>query len=579
VTQWLSPAWTVETLIATALLMTLVLAVRGPVQRHFGPRIAYALWLLPALRMILPPLPGWRVMAVPVIALTPQHATVGLVDPVSAAKLIAETPKDQILTTAPMPIEAAPRLIEPAPLEGWGHHPVPVPASSALDTLGSVNWAAIVVALWLSGAVVFFAWQMLRYHRFLRKALKDASLLSRECDIDVLVSAHVSGPVAAGILRRRILLPSDMLTRYSSAERRLALKHEAAHHDRLDILANLVALTIVALHWWNPLAYKAYRAFRADQELACDATVLADAAAGDRLTYGQAVLKSASGRMPVMACALSHKDQLKQRITMMAKGPQGAWRLVCGSMLAVAAVGGGLLITASGQARDADPVAAPTTPEAPTTPTTPTTPVTPTTPTTPVTPTTPRHYAVIVHNGHSRIVSANDPEARAARRVAHDAERQARDAEREARLAGDRAAEAGRRAAEAGMRAAMASQRAAMDGQRAAMRVQMAHMAVPPMPPVPPVPDVSAMVHASLDRSRAEMAARCAAQGVKMPAGADFGALATCGMHLQETIRVALRSARTAIERDRNLTPDQRAHALAGLDSAISEIDREPRHD
>ena len=80
------------------------------------------------------------------------------------------------------------------------------------------------------------------------------------------------------------------MTRYTPSERRLALLHEGAHHDRRDILANLVALAVLALHWWNPLAHRAYRAFRADQELACEVTVLADVENGDRRAYGSAVL-------------------------------------------------------------------------------------------------------------------------------------------------------------------------------------------------------------------------------------------------------------------------------------------------
>ena len=58
-------SWIIEALVASTLLMLVVLAVREPVSRHFGPRIAYALWLLPALRMVLPPLPeSWGAAAV-----------------------------------------------------------------------------------------------------------------------------------------------------------------------------------------------------------------------------------------------------------------------------------------------------------------------------------------------------------------------------------------------------------------------------------------------------------------------------------------------------------------------------------
>lgn len=49
-------AWLIETLAATALLMALVLVLRPLVRRAFGAGAAYALWLVPALRLVLPPL-------------------------------------------------------------------------------------------------------------------------------------------------------------------------------------------------------------------------------------------------------------------------------------------------------------------------------------------------------------------------------------------------------------------------------------------------------------------------------------------------------------------------------------------
>jgi bla regulator protein BlaR1 len=322
--------WTIQTLIASAMLMAIVMLLRAPVARAFGANIAYALWLLPALRMILPAIPGWRALYVPLIHIEPGHSTIGLVDPATAAGL-AKVPDAYFTTLHPEASATVARHISAI-------HAAPV------------DWFALLLLVWLGGAALWFGWQMIRYRIFLHRALHGAVPLSRECGIDVLLSDHVGGPVAAGILHRRIFLPADFITRYNSDERRLALKHEAAHHDRLDLPANLAALLLVALHWWNPLAHRAYKAFRADQELACDATVLADARPSDRLAYGAAMLKSASARTPVVACALSHKDQLKRRIRMMTNKPVGALRLLCGGMLAVAAIGGGLLLTASGQA-------------------------------------------------------------------------------------------------------------------------------------------------------------------------------------------------------------------------------------
>ncbi|MFN5783611.1 MAG: hypothetical protein ACK442_11175 [Novosphingobium sp.] len=49
-------SWLVDTLIATGALIALVLVLRRPVSQIFGPAMAYALWALPLLRLITPPL-------------------------------------------------------------------------------------------------------------------------------------------------------------------------------------------------------------------------------------------------------------------------------------------------------------------------------------------------------------------------------------------------------------------------------------------------------------------------------------------------------------------------------------------
>ena len=43
-------------MLATSALMVLVLLVREPVRRQFGATAAYALWLIPAARMAMPPI-------------------------------------------------------------------------------------------------------------------------------------------------------------------------------------------------------------------------------------------------------------------------------------------------------------------------------------------------------------------------------------------------------------------------------------------------------------------------------------------------------------------------------------------
>jgi len=423
-TGFLAAPWIVQTLIASTLLMAIVLMLRAPVTRAFGARAAYALWLLPVLRMILPPLPGWRMLTIPVVYWAPGHKTVGLVDPATAAQLAHAVVRSEHMRIAAHFAPIAPQVPvqmivapEPAPL------------------LSGIGWTGLLLAVWLGGAIVWFGWQMVRYRAFLAQAMREARPLTRECGIDVLLSERVDGPVAAGIVKRRIFLPGDFMARYTPEERRLALVHEAAHHDRFDIQANLLGLAVLALHWWNPLAHRAYRAFRSNQELACDATVLADAQVSDRMAYGSAVLKSASARMPGVACALSHKAQLKQRIVMMARKPIGASRLALGGVIAVAAIGGGLLLTASGSALAQD-----------------------------------THVVEITGPAPAPVEMAR---IRAETRRAEAAGHRAEEAGRQARIAAERAsriteADADRVSAEADRRAAIASAEAEKAGREAA---------------------------------------------------------------------------------------------------------------
>ncbi|HEY0028741.1 MAG TPA: M56 family metallopeptidase [Allosphingosinicella sp.] len=265
-------AWLLETFVTTTILLLVVLALRGPVARAFGAGWAYALWAVPAVRLVLPPLPQ----------LTPD---------IQLPAAAAFVPSVAAGGTAPLAAIAGP-----------------------------IDWAPLILALWAGGAVIFLGSQWLAYRAFARR-LDLSARPARPPDQDgiaTVVSAAVDGPLAIGLLHPRIVLPEDFERRYSPAERRLALAHEVTHHRRRDIWWNLAATLVLAFNWFNPVAWIAHRAFRADQELSCDAAVAATASADERCDYARALVKSASRPGLIAACALNGADQLKQRLRMMA---------------------------------------------------------------------------------------------------------------------------------------------------------------------------------------------------------------------------------------------------------------------
>lgn len=215
----------------------LVLALRPLVLRRLGASIAYWLWLV-----------------VPIAAgasLLPAREQVVIVTPPGFETTAPET--DERVAAAPAAAEAASGRAAPT-------RSVVMPAL-----------ADVLVALWLVGA----------------GALLTRSILStRRLATDPSV-----GPALVGVLRPRLVLPADFGTRFDSEQRALILAHEEIHRVSGHTIVNALVELARCASWFNPLAHLAARRFRIDQELACDATVIA-ARPTARRAYAEALLKT-----------------------------------------------------------------------------------------------------------------------------------------------------------------------------------------------------------------------------------------------------------------------------------------------
>ncbi len=317
-------AWAVEAVVASTALMLLVMILRRPVAEHFGAQAAYALWALPALRMVLPPLTIGLGTSAPMLA----------VEPVSGS--ISDIVHSSIVAGG-----------------ASAHAAAVVPMS---DGLGSAGWIALVVLIWLAGAGLFLIGHVWGYRRFRAHLLAGATAMGEVAPgVALLASPRATGPMAFGLRQRLIVFPADASNRFDSDEHALALAHELAHHRRGDLVANAFALLVVALHWWNPVAWAAYRLFRADQEVACDAQVVAEARRrGLGQAYGRTLIKAATNREFAIACHLTSVETLKRRLAMLAKAAPSTSRRRLGLALIGGTTLGGLALTASGQGVAAD---------------------------------------------------------------------------------------------------------------------------------------------------------------------------------------------------------------------------------
>ena len=300
--------WVFETLIATAVLIAVVLVIRKPVARTFGARAAFALWLAPLLRLLMPPLP--------VSAPTPE--------------IFIETRDAAVQAVAPV--------------------------HSALPSLPTA-----LLLVWIAGVIAFLGLHIVSYFGFVSGAVSKGHALADDesGDIQIFETSAVTGPAAAGLLVRRIFVPRGFSDTFAPEERRLALKHEMLHHRRGDLWASAAALVVLSLHWFNPLAYAAHRAFRRDLEAACDADLLAGAGGHERQLYARTILRCAARSIPQPVCALTDTQELKGRLEMM-KREHSFVRRAFGGAIATALTAGGLLVALPAAAQQAAPASEPT---------------------------------------------------------------------------------------------------------------------------------------------------------------------------------------------------------------------------
>ncbi|WP_373492194.1 M56 family metallopeptidase [Parasphingorhabdus sp.] len=287
--------WIWDSMFSMTLLMLLVLAIRKPVSHFFGARIAYLLWILPLARLFMPILtleaPAQPVPAEPMAAYLPATA--------AGADLVAAMPAQ----------------------------------SSAFATLASLDWMMIALILWLGGAGMLFISKLASYMQFREDIVADGQLIGRHGTIKILETAAVGGPLAFGLFEKYIAVPTNFFRDYAPRERELVLEHEIAHHESGDLAANFIGLLILSLHWFNPVAWIAWIAFRQDQETACDARVLARSGREVRAVYGRTIAKSVSGHRLGLASPLNQKDKIKGRLKMLGQSEKSPFRRKLGAGL------------------------------------------------------------------------------------------------------------------------------------------------------------------------------------------------------------------------------------------------------
>lgn len=307
--------------IGGSVLALLLMCLRYTVLRKMPSTVYYYAWLLVFLRLALPfpglvPTMGETPSAEPVPAVTAAYNESYVQDDTGH---VYETGHNDVVksVTAESDItineeETQDRIVsEPAP-------------KAAL----SIDWKspALWLSVWALGAFVSMGITVFSYLHFsfsLKKKLMEpdsftkevyASIRGRKPELYFSDSART--PMMLGVFKPKIVLP---LREYNEELLLNILRHELTHYRRFDTLYKWVASLILALHWFNPLAWVIRREFNRSCELSCDEMLLGSMNKDEKQSYGNSLLlMAAHSPLPSAVVATSfatEKKNLKERLT------------------------------------------------------------------------------------------------------------------------------------------------------------------------------------------------------------------------------------------------------------------------
>ncbi len=336
VAQNLAQAWLAFSVVL-AVQIGLVLLLRKPVRAWLGAVACYRLWLLPLL--CLP----FYVAGPPMLA---KLASVNTPAAGSASSPPSDLQQFIDFELLPFDFDVGARSVE---LSASGN-----PAVNGWLVLGLV---------WGLGTLALLAWQGRRWLDFSRQVQALASPLDAPQRNFSGVATHFSPRVLAlslqgmggaalfGVFKPALLLPDSFCRRYDNTQRHIILAHEAVHLRRWDNGWNVGAMLLMALFWTNPLVLVAWRYFRLDQELSCDALALTRCTTEQKQRYARTLLDSlgslSSHTTQPALTAWDNLGDIKERSLMVKQHLHTATRPVAMlfSGLSLAVLGAALTVT------------------------------------------------------------------------------------------------------------------------------------------------------------------------------------------------------------------------------------------
>ncbi|MBO4871943.1 MAG: hypothetical protein J5496_00820 [Lachnospiraceae bacterium] len=330
--------------LSATLIALLVMALR-PVLKKAPRALICALWLLVAVRLLIPSLPRSSVSVVP------QTVSEGTIVQELSGRPVEKTVKVReyepeyvtIISRQPqLPVKSEAAAGSPvgsaAEAEaGQEIHYVEVSAATkeAPKTFGDAVLPVLAV-IWLAGVggmLLYMAVSWLRVRKKVQVSCKERN--------NIYLCDHLTSPFILGVIRPRIYLPSAL----GEDEKSYVLAHEEAHLKRLDHVWKPLGFLLLSVYWFNPVMWIAYILLCRDIELACDEKVIGREDDSYKMAYSQALMACSTPQKRVTACPLAFGEVgVKARVKSVLQYKKPAFWILAGALI-VSLIAAGCALT------------------------------------------------------------------------------------------------------------------------------------------------------------------------------------------------------------------------------------------
>ena len=356
-----------ESIITSSILILALALLRRIWRGRLSPNLQYALWLLVAVRLLLPlPVFENRFYIMNVVHWVSDAAegwTERHREAEEGRELMSDTSarEEGVSGAYPASVSEAVRSgheRESRP-EEESFRQIPEPGGTVpegrIHTVGEseiqgrFSIQSVLRYLWYGGMILTGGWMLVCNGLFSRRLRRERRFLTQRGKVRIYGAEGLDSPCLWGVLHPAIYLTPE--ARASDRYREHALVHELTHYRHGDHIWILVRNLCTVIYWFDPLVWMASMLAARDCELACDAGAVHRLGRNQREAYGRTLIELActpSDRRRVLGCTTDFscgRKELRERITVIASGKKkrgiiAAVAAICGFLLAACTFGG-----------------------------------------------------------------------------------------------------------------------------------------------------------------------------------------------------------------------------------------------